>query len=130
MRRCYGIEDVQSNAAQPPGVRSGNTSGRHYAVHVRGSRQGIAGGSSCRFCHAPLELTVVDLGMSPLCESIVAPEALDEGELFYPLHPRVCTRCWLVQIPQFVGPAQIFTEYAYFSGFATSWVEHPGATSR
>ena len=45
-------------------------------------------------------------------------------ERFYPLHVRVCTRCWLVQLPEFVAPEEIFTEYAYFSGYSTSWVEH------
>jgi hypothetical protein len=78
----------------------------------------------CRFCQAPLELTVVDLGMSPLCESYVAPDGLEAMERFYPLHARVCTRCWLVQIPDVVPREDIFCEYAYFSGYATSWVEH------
>jgi hypothetical protein len=29
------------------------------------------GGTHCRFCEAPLELTMVDLGKSPLCESFL-----------------------------------------------------------
>ena len=81
-------------------------------------------GPVCRFCDAPLELTVVDLGVSPPCQSLVAPEQLDEMERFYPLHVRACTRCWLVQIPELVAPEEVFTEYAYFSGYSTSWVEH------
>ena len=78
----------------------------------------------CRFCAAPLELTVVDLGMSPLCESFLAADQLDEMEPFYPLHVRACERCWLVQLRSFVAPDEIFTEYAYFSAYSTSWVEH------
>jgi hypothetical protein len=62
--------------------------------------------------------------MSPPCQSLVSPDGLDAMERFYPLHARVCTRCWLVQIPELVAPEDIFTEYAYFSGFASSWVEH------
>ena len=81
-------------------------------------------GPVCRFCDVPLELTVVDLGMSPPCQSVVAPDQLDEMERFYPLHARACTKCWLVQIPELVAPEEIFSEYAYFSGYATSWVEH------
>jgi SAM-dependent methyltransferase len=79
---------------------------------------------ACRFCGAPLETTFVDLGMSPLCESFVRPDQLAEMEPFYPLHAYVCGRCFLVQLQEFVTPDQIFTEYAYFSSYSTSWVEH------
>jgi len=79
---------------------------------------------SCRFCDAPLRHTVVDLGMSPLCESYVTADRLNEMEPFYPLKVLVCERCLLVQLQAYVSPAEIFTEYAYFSSFSTSWVEH------
>jgi hypothetical protein len=69
-------------------------------------------------------LTVVDLGKSPLCESFLARDALEAMEPFYPLHVRICTVCWLAQLPSFVPPEEIFTEYAYFSAFSESWVEH------
>jgi SAM-dependent methyltransferase len=78
----------------------------------------------CRFCRAPLARTFLDLGMSPLCESYVAPQKLDAMEPFYPLHVRVCERCLLVQLPEVVAPEAIFTEYAYFSSYSDSWVEH------
>ena len=29
-----------------------------------------------------------------------------------------------MQIPEFVPPEEIFTEYAYFSAYSDSWVEH------
>ncbi len=83
-----------------------------------------AGQLQCRFCRAPLRHTFVDLGKSPLCESYLAPEQLNEMELFYPLHVRVCERCFLVQLPEYVAPDAIFTEYAYFSSFSQSWVQH------
>jgi predicted TPR repeat methyltransferase len=83
-----------------------------------------AGVSHCRFCEAPLELTVIDLGKSPLCESFLAADQLESMEAFYPLHVRTCSRCWLAQLPAFVAPAEIFEEYAYFSAFSDSWVEH------
>src|SRR5919201_2427814 len=79
---------------------------------------------SCRFCAAPLRDTFVDLGMSPLCESYVPPERLGAMEPFYPLHTRVCGQCLLVQLEEFVAPAEIFTEYAYFSSYSDSWVAH------
>ena len=82
------------------------------------------GSSACRFCGASLALTVVDLGMSPLCESFLSAERVEEMEPFYPLHVRACEACWLVQLPSFVTPDEIFTEYAYFSAYSTAWVEH------
>jgi predicted TPR repeat methyltransferase len=67
---------------------------------------------------------MVDLGKSPLCQTVLADEDLERGETFYPLHVRVCERCWLAQIPELAAPEEIFTEYAYFSAFSDSWVEH------
>jgi hypothetical protein len=86
--------------------------------------EGSHGAPECRFCGAPLELTVVDLGKSPLCERFLRPHELEEMEPFYPLHVRACERCWLVQLPSFVPPAEIFADYAYFSAYSASWVEH------
>jgi hypothetical protein len=80
--------------------------------------------AGCRFCRAPLVETVVDLGMSPLCESFLTLEECNRMEAFYPLHLQVCGQCFLVQLQQYVTPEQIFREYAYFSSFSTSWVEH------
>ncbi len=85
---------------------------------------GRRGGQQCRFCGARLEATVVDLGLSPPCESFVRAEQLDSMEAFYPLHVRVCERCFLVQLPEFVTPDDLFTEYAYFSAYSDSWVAH------
>src|SRR5215211_6820495 len=78
----------------------------------------------CRFCAGPLTDTVVDLGMSPLCESYLRPDQLNSMEPFYPLHVLVCRRCWLVQLEQYVTAEDIFSEYAYFSSFSDSWVQH------
>src|SRR6516165_8290505 len=78
----------------------------------------------CRLCGAPLTRTFVDLGMSPLCESYVAEEKLDEAEVFYPLHVRLCDACLLVQLPAYVPGEDIFSDYAYFSSYSDSWVAH------
>lgn len=78
----------------------------------------------CRFCNTPLRHTFVDLGMSPLCESYVSAEQLNHMEPFYPLHVYVCDRCFLVQLEAYVSPEEIFTEYAYFSSYADSWLQH------
>lgn len=89
----------------------------------------------CRFCNAEVHQTFVDLGMSPLCQTHIAPDQLTCPEVFYPLHPLVCHQCWLVQLDAFVAPSEIFSDYAYFSSYSDSWLEHArryveGAVSR
>jgi SAM-dependent methyltransferase len=78
----------------------------------------------CRLCDAALVDTFVDLGMSPPCESYLTADELDSGEVFYPLHVRVCARCLLVQLPAYIDAADIFSHYAYFSSYSDSWVAH------
>jgi len=78
----------------------------------------------CRFCSEPLQFTLVDLGMSPLCESYLSPDQVNQMEPFYPLHVYVCEKCYLAQLEEYVNPEHIFTEYAYFSSYATSWLQH------
>jgi SAM-dependent methyltransferase len=81
----------------------------------------------CRFCSTPLRHTLVDLGMSPLCESYLSAEQLNRMEPFYPLHVHICENCLLAQLEEYVSPEEIFTEYAYFSSFADSWLRHAKA---
>jgi len=78
----------------------------------------------CRLCDNALHTSFMDLGMSPLCESFLTAEQTDAMEPFYPLHALVCDSCFLVQLKEYVQPEHIFTEYAYFSSYSTSWVEH------
>ncbi len=80
--------------------------------------------STCRFCQTPLHRTFVDLGMSPLCESFLTVEQLNQMEPFYPLHAYVCEQCFLVQVEEYVRPERIFSEYAYFSSYSRAWLHH------
>lgn len=81
--------------------------------------------SKCRFCKNQLEHSVIDLGMSPLCQKHVKPENLNDMEKFYPLHAYICDHCWLMQLEEFATPDEIFAEeYAYFSSYSESWLEH------
>nr|WP_290940943.1 methyltransferase domain-containing protein [Haliscomenobacter sp.] len=81
--------------------------------------------SKCRFCATDLKHSVVDLGMSPLCQKHITPQHANEAEKFYPLHAYVCHECWLVQLEEFATPDEIFAEdYAYFSSFSDSWLAH------
>ena len=81
----------------------------------------------CRFCGAPLTESFCDLGMSPLANSYLPADALDRAESFYPLHAYVCGECFLVQLAEFESPENIFGDYAYFSSFSSSWLEHARA---
>ena len=73
-----------------------------------------------------LYFTLVDLGMSPLCESYVTEERLNRAEHFFPLHVYVCDHCFLAQLEEYVAVEEIFGEYAYFSSYRDSWVDHAG----
>ncbi|MFT5445823.1 MAG: 2-polyprenyl-3-methyl-5-hydroxy-6-metoxy-1,4-benzoquinol methylase [Gammaproteobacteria bacterium] len=79
---------------------------------------------ACRFCHSPLTTTFVDLGKSPMSNSYLLPEQANRMEPFYPLHAYVCDTCLLVQLEEFESPEAIFSDYAYFSSYSASWLEH------
>ena len=78
----------------------------------------------CRFCNKPLKYTFVDLGVSPLANSYLNEAQLQNMEPFYPLRVYVCERCYLVQLPVFQSSAEIFSDYAYFSSYSDSWLQH------
>ncbi|MGH9160645.1 MAG: methyltransferase domain-containing protein, partial [Vicinamibacteraceae bacterium] len=85
---------------------------------------------TCRSCGERLKDSFVDLGMSPLCESYITRDQLDHMEPFYPLHALVCHHCLLVQLGEYVAPEEIFSEYAYFSSYSDSWVDHARTYTR
>ena len=79
---------------------------------------------ACRFCQTPLTATLVDLGQQPLANSYLKSEAAKADEKRYPLHARVCSKCFLVQVDDVVPAGDIFSDYAYFSSYSESWVRH------
>ena len=79
---------------------------------------------TCRFCAAPLTQTFVDLGLSPLANSLLTEADLAREEPRYPLHAYVCGECLLVQLGEVASPQDIFEDYVYFSSYSDSWVEH------
>src|SRR5690348_10900550 len=100
---------------------------KHRPMNAHSQPQSIALKSThgrCRLCDKSLSTSFVDLGMHPLCESFLTADQTDAMEPFYPLHALVCDGCFLVQLKEYVKPEHIFTEYAYFSSYSTSWVEH------
>jgi SAM-dependent methyltransferase len=80
--------------------------------------------TACRFCGAPVEAVFADLGMSPLANDYLPPERVNAMEPYYPLRALVCGNCFLVQLEEFETPEQIFSDYAYFSSYSSSWLEH------
>ncbi|WP_414935999.1 class I SAM-dependent methyltransferase [Amycolatopsis sp. cmx-11-51] len=80
--------------------------------------------TTCRLCGSAHLASVVDLGATPPCERFLTAEQLADPEPTYPLHLQVCTECQLAQIPPLITPEETFTEYAYFSSYSASWVEH------
>lgn len=88
----------------------------------------LPGQRCCRGCGAPLQHSFCDLGMSPLSNGFLPPGRLSAPEVFLPLHAWVCGQCFLVQLEAFESPAAIFNdEYAYFSSYSQSWLEHARA---
>jgi SAM-dependent methyltransferase len=85
----------------------------------------VSGPPACRSCGTPLRQTFIDLGEQPLSNSFLTPEQLEAGDdPRYPLHVRICSECLLVQADQVVPPEAIFTDYAYFSSYSQSWLDH------
>lgn len=78
----------------------------------------------CRLCGKSTLVSVLDLGATPPCEKFLTDTQLDEPEVTYPLHVRLCPDCFLLQIPALITPEDTFTDYAYYSSFSDSWVAH------
>jgi SAM-dependent methyltransferase len=78
----------------------------------------------CRFCRCKINYVFVDLGTSPLSNAFLTDKTLEEPEKKFPLKVFVCENCFLVQLPEFESPGNIFNDYAYFSSYSKSWLEH------
>jgi SAM-dependent methyltransferase len=78
----------------------------------------------CRFCGTPLEHVFVDLGLSPLANAYIPLHLAGGPESFYPLRALICAECLLVQLQEVATPGEIFGDYAYFSSYSSSWLEH------
>ncbi|EHI45924.1 methyltransferase [Rhodococcus opacus PD630] len=78
----------------------------------------------CRLCDSDRLRSVLDLGATPPCELFLTEQGLDAPETNYPLHLRICEECLLLQVPALISPEDTFTDYAYYSSYSDSWVEH------
>ncbi len=79
----------------------------------------------CRHCGTELRLQFLDLGSAPASNAYLSAEQLRAPEPWFPLRLVVCEDCWLVQTEDYVGREALFSdEYAYFSSYSTSWLQH------
>lgn len=78
----------------------------------------------CRFCNSQIKTIFINLGETPLSNSFLKYEDLKLSEKKFPLKVLVCEECFLVQIQEFETPNKIFSEYAYFSSYSKSWLQH------
>ena len=79
---------------------------------------------NCRFCNSKLEDVFADLGKTPFANSYLNSEQISNSEPSYPLCAYVCSKCFLVQVDEFESPDSIFTNYAYFSSYSKTWLDH------
>jgi 2-polyprenyl-3-methyl-5-hydroxy-6-metoxy-1,4-benzoquinol methylase len=77
----------------------------------------------CRFCKNELKKIFLNLGEMPSANSFLKEEELKQ-EKKYPLCVYICKECLLVQIPEIRTPDELFSNYAYFSSFSNSWLNH------
>ena len=79
----------------------------------------------CRHCNTELVLPLIDLGSAPPSNAYLTDQTLHALEKWFPLRVLVCENCWLVQTEDFAQADELFDEeYAYFSSFSTSWLQH------
>jgi glucose-1-phosphate thymidylyltransferase len=97
-----------------------------YGAYLLGllDRWGRGAVKRCRLCDSNRLLSVLDLGATAPCESFLTADELDLPEPTFPLHLRLCEDGLLLQIPALIAPEDTFTEYAYFSSYSDSWVQH------
>src|SRR4051794_800416 len=84
----------------------------------------------CRSCGAQQSELILDLGVQPLANNLLAPGDLEKAEPKFPLRLAVCRQCWLMQIVETVPPVTLFSEYLYFSSFSKTMLEHAEAAAK
>ena len=84
-------------------------------------------GLRCRLCAAPLTHPVWDLGAAPLANAYRREDQPANQQPHYPLRLYVCHRCDLLQLEAVASPEVIFADYAYYSSYSTTLLQHSQA---
>jgi 2-polyprenyl-3-methyl-5-hydroxy-6-metoxy-1,4-benzoquinol methylase len=67
----------------------------------------------------------LNLGAAPPSNSYLTNATLQRPEQWFPLRVLACEHCWLVQTEDFAEADALFdAEYAYFSSFSQTWLDH------
>lgn len=80
--------------------------------------------TQCRICSNSELRPILSLGCTPLANSLLTKEQLDQPEQLYPLEVVFCPQCTLIQITETVDPAILFSHYLYFSSFSDTMIVH------
>ena len=82
----------------------------------------------CRLCSTPLHDVFLDLGSAPPSNAYLTAETLNAPEAWFPLKLYTCASCLLVQVDEVQSHQALFpADYAYFSSYSSSWLEHARA---
>ncbi|PCJ54397.1 MAG: SAM-dependent methyltransferase [Candidatus Hydrogenedentota bacterium] len=79
---------------------------------------------TCIFCGSSDQQLILPLGQQPLSNAYLKPEQANLVEPTFPLDLYLCKDCMLSHIEVVATSEEIFSDYAYFSSFSTSWLEH------
>lgn len=79
---------------------------------------------ACRSCVADGLLPILSLGETPLANALLTEEQRQHPEPRFPLELVFCPHCTLAQITATVPPDRLFRDYAYFSSFSDTMLEH------
>ena len=79
---------------------------------------------TCRACGSSRVPLILSLGRTPLANALLSADDLSIEEDTYPLDLVFCEDCTLVQITETVPPERLFSDYAYFSSFSDTMLEH------
>jgi SAM-dependent methyltransferase len=80
--------------------------------------------TTCRSCSSDGLVSILDLGATPLANSLLDEGQLKQIEATYPLELMFCEGCSLVQLKHTVSPELLFSDYVYFSSYSDTMLDH------
>ncbi len=78
----------------------------------------------CRICNSEDLIKYLDLGATPLANSLLDEKDLDKKESRFPLQVLYCNNCSLSQLSIVVNPKVLFSEYVYRSSISKTFESH------
>ena len=78
----------------------------------------------CRICNSKNLVKYLDLGRTPLANSLIEPGDKNNKEINYPLEVLYCEDCYLSQLSIVVNPEILFSRYIYRSSISKTFQAH------